>query len=87
MSIFDGVIFLGNLMGAWMLSCPRIVILSDTNSMQIGQPPEIWLNSIYPNGLWKGESSDELNLLYKLDYRLYYTFEDLESHNSFSSNA
>jgi len=82
LTAFDGVIFLGDLIGAWMLSCPQELILSETTFRENWQPNESWLKSVFPETLGKGESSEELELLYRVDCLLYYTFEDVEAHNT-----
>lgn len=78
LSTFEGVAFLGSLIGAWMLSCPKVSILSASSSMPNSQPNGIWIKSVFPDTLGK----DELELLYRLDYWLYCTFEDWEVHNT-----
>ena len=82
LTAFEGVTFLGCLMGAWMLSCPEELVLNETNSTRNWQPDKSWLKSVFPDTLGKGRASDELELLYRLDYLLYYTFEDLEANNT-----
>jgi hypothetical protein len=82
LSTFEGIAFLGSLIAAWMLSCPKALIVSATDSMQTPQASEIWIKTMFPDALGTNESKDELELLYKLDYRLYYTFADLEARNT-----
>lgn len=81
-TVFEGVAFLGSLIGAWMLTCPKYEILR-TISPPNSQPNEVWLKSVFSDTLGNGMSSDELELLYRLDYHLYLTFEDVEARNTF----
>jgi len=78
---FEGVEALGRLIGNWMLACPKEIILDDPNLAADLQPEQGWIAYIFPGTLKNDFSIDELNLLYKLDYRLYYTFADMEAHN------
>ncbi len=82
LTAFEGVAFLGSLIGAWMLSCPKELVLAETTFREKWQPNESWLKSVFPDNLGKGKSSEELELLYRLDCLLYYTFEDVESQNT-----
>lgn len=82
LTAFEGVAFLGNLIGAWMLSCPKKLILNETTFRENWQLNESWIKSVFPENLGKGEASEELELLYRLDTLLYYTFEDVESRNT-----
>lgn len=66
-SAFEGVEFVGSLIGAWMLSCPKVSILSATGTLLHSKSNEIWIQSVFPDTL----SSDELELLYRLDYWLH----------------
>ena len=82
LSAFDSVVFLGELIGAWMLTCPKSIILDGVDKTRNWQPNQSWLKFVYPDTLGANVASGELKLLYILDYRLYYTFEDLEAHNT-----
>ena len=66
-SAFEGVEFVGRLIGAWMLSCPKVFILSATGTLRHAKSNEIWIQSVFPATF----SRDELELLYKLDYWLH----------------
>jgi len=81
LSPFEGIEALGRLIGKWMLSCPKEIILNDPNLSADLQPDQGWIAHIFPGTLKNDFSIDELNLLYRLDYRLYYTFADIEAHN------
>jgi len=74
-SAFDGVEFVGSLIGAWMLSCPQVSILSASKSIPILQPDRVWIKSVFPASL----PSDELKLLYRLDHWLYEAFKNWET--------
>lgn len=65
-SAYEGIEFLGCLIGAWMLSCPKMSIVSATSLLPQLKPKEIWARSVFPDTL----SSEELILLYRLDYWL-----------------
>ena len=65
-SAFEGAEFVGSLIGAWMLSYPKLSILSAAGTMPHSKPNEIWIQSVFPATL----SSDELILLHRLDYWL-----------------
>lgn len=82
LTVFDGIALLGNLIGAWMLSCPKASILNATSSMRNSQPDISWLRSLFPETLGKDLLNDEIELLYRLDYLLYCTFESVEAHNT-----
>jgi len=82
LTVFEGVEFLGRLMGAWMLSCPKDKVL-EISSPPNRKPDGTWLKTVFSNTLGNDISNDELELLYKLDYHLYLTFEDVEARNTF----
>ncbi len=82
LSPFEGATFLGTLIGAWMLSYPKILIDRATKSMQVPPANKIWIKTTFPDAFGTSVSKGELELLYRLDYWLYYTFEDLEARNS-----
>ncbi len=65
-SPFEGVEFVGSLIGAWMLSCPKAYITSATDTLFQSKSNEVWVRSVFPDTF----SSEELNLLYRLDYWL-----------------
>jgi hypothetical protein len=88
LSPFDGVALISELMGAWMLTCPRELILSGKNETKDWKnetmdwkPDQGWIKSVFPDSLAKDVSADELELLYISDYYLYYAFWDLASYN------
>ena len=70
-SAFEGVEFVGSLIGAWMLSCPKMSILSATGRLLHPKSNEIWIQSVFPATL----SREELELLYQLDYWLHETLK------------
>ena len=65
-SAFEGVEFVGSIIGAWMLSCPKVSIVNATITLPHSKRNEIWVRSVFPNTL----SSVKLILLYRLDYWL-----------------
>lgn len=82
LTAFEGVAFLGSLIGVWMLRCPKELILTETAFRENWQPNESWLKSVFPENLGNVETSEELEILYRLEYLLYRTFEDVESRNT-----
>jgi len=82
LSVFDGVIFLGELISAWMLTCPKIIVIDGVNTLLDWQPGQNWLRSVLGESFESRFSNEELEFLYILDYRLYYAFEDLEARNT-----
>ena len=82
LSVFDGVVFLGELISAWMLTCPKSIVVEGVNTLLDRQPSPIWLRSILGDSFEALFSNEELVLLFILDYRLYYAFEDLEARNT-----
>jgi hypothetical protein len=71
-SAFEGVEFVGNLIGAWMLSCPKVSVLNVTGTLLQSKTNEIWIQSVFPDTF----SRDELELLYKLDFWLHNALKD-----------
>jgi len=82
LTAFDGASFLGILIGAWMLNCPKESILKETRLMPNPQPTDSWLEWIFLGMQGIRPAIDELELIYRLDYLVYYTFEDLEARNT-----
>lgn len=82
LTVFEGVEFLGNLIGAWMLTCPKEKV-SEISSPPNSEPSETWIKSVFSGGFISDTSKDELQLLYNLDYYLYLAFEDVEARNTF----
>jgi len=82
LSVFEGIEFLGNLIGAWMLTCPKDKIM-EISSPPNSEPGETWIKSVFSGGFKTVTSNDELKLLYILDYYLYLAFEDVESRNTY----
>jgi hypothetical protein len=68
-STFEGVEFVGGLIGAWMLSCPKVSILNGAGLLLPSRPKEVWIQSTFPDTL----SNEELVLLHRLDYWLHET--------------
>ena len=79
---FDSVDLLGELLGAWMLTCPEFIIRQNTDRAKNWQPTLPWLKEIYPDSLGKDIPPKELELLYILDYDVYYTFETIMCRNT-----
>jgi hypothetical protein len=84
LSVFDGVSFLGVLIGAWMLTCPKTIILSSVDKTRDWQPNQEWLSDFFPLTLGKDIPPEEVKLLYILDYILYYSFEHIWAQNTYS---
>ena len=82
LTVFEGIEFLGNLIGAWMLTCPKDKV-SEISSPPNSEPNETWLKSVFSDTFRIDTSNDELKLLYNLDYYLYLAFEDVEARNTF----
>ena len=68
-STFEGVEFVGSLIGAWMLSCPKVSILKGAGLLLPSRPKDVWIQSTFPDTV----SSEELVLLHRLDYWLHET--------------
>ena len=66
-SAFEGVEFVGKVIGAWMLSCPKVSILKGAGGLLPSIPKDVWIQSVFPDTL----SSDELVLLHRLDHWLH----------------
>jgi hypothetical protein len=82
-TVLEGVSFLGVLMGAWMLTCPKPMILNSVDQTRDWQPNQEWLEDFFPQTLGKDISPEEVKLIYILDYHLYYSFEHLWAQNTF----
>jgi hypothetical protein len=82
LSTFEGIAFLGELIGAWMLTCPESLIRSHANKTKNWQPQPAWLREIYPDTLGNDIPTSDLELLFILDYYLYNTFELILHHNT-----
>ena len=82
LSTLEGIAFLGELIGAWMLNCPESLIRIHANKTKNWQPPLAWLRDIYPDTLGKDIPQNELELLFILDYYLYDTFDLIIQHNT-----
>jgi hypothetical protein len=82
LSILEGITFLGELIGAWMLTCPRRSIRRYANRTRNWEPQFVWRQEIYPDTLAKDIPPDELELLFILDYYLLDTFELILHHNT-----
>jgi hypothetical protein len=66
-SAFEGTEFVGSLIGAWMLSCPKVSIQSAADKLVQSISKEGWIQSVFPDTL----SREELELLYRVDYWLH----------------
>lgn len=90
----EGVAFLGELIGAWMLTCPEAIIRSEKNVEKIGERrvgkettdwevPIIWIKQIYPNNESGKTKDKEIQLLYVLDFFLHFTFANYDENNTY----
>ena len=68
-STFGAVEFVGKVIGAWMLSCPKVSILKGAGELLPSRPKEVWIQATFPDTL----SGEELVLLHRLDYWLHET--------------
>jgi hypothetical protein len=89
---YEGVAFLGELIGTWMLTCPEVIIRSETNIERVGKwqggretadwevPPD-WINQIYSSNS-RGNTKNEMQLLFTLDFLLHSAFDDYDMGNT-----
>jgi hypothetical protein len=91
---YEGVAFMGKLMGAWMLTCPEVIIRSENNIEHIGKQqvgketvnwevPLPWIRQICPDDLTEMARDKEMQLLFVLDYLLHLAFDDYDVENTF----
>ena len=91
-SFFDGVKFLGQLIGAWMLSCPATIICSENNLEQVGkwqtgketadwEVPAQWIRQITSGDIRDLTTDTEMKLMFTLDFMLHFAFSDYDSGN------
>ena len=89
LSFSDGFIFLGNVAGAWMLTCPEEIIRSERNVEKVGEwqvgeetaewtVRDDWRKGIYPHG---GIDEDEMQLVFVLDFLHNFAFDDYNTAN------
>lgn len=89
----NGVAFLGELIGAWMLTCPEPIIRSENNVEDVGKwqvgkettdwdVPIPWIKWIYPGNAREMVRDKELQLLFVLDFLLHISFNDYETANT-----
>jgi hypothetical protein len=89
----DGVAFLGELIGAWMLTCPEAVIRSENNVENVGKwqvgkettdwdVPIPWIKVIYSGDAREMVRDKEMQLLFVLDFLLHFTFDDYDTGNT-----
>ena len=81
-STLKGIGFLGELIGAWMLTCPESLIRNHADKSKNWQPHPGWLQEVYPDTLGKNVPTSELELLFILDYYFYDVFELILHHNT-----
>ena len=89
---YEGVAFLGRLIGAWMLTCPEVIVRNETNIEQVGKwqvgretadweiPPE-WISQIYSSNSTE-KTREEMQLLFTLDFLLHFAFDDYDTGNT-----
>ena len=82
LTTFDCVEFLGEEIGAWMLTCPETIVRQNIDKTKNWRPTLAWLRTTYPESLGNDIPTEELELLFILDYYVYYTFETIMSHNT-----
>ena len=89
----EGVAFLGELIGAWMLTCPEAIIRSDNNVEDVGkwqvgketadwEVPISWIKWIYSGNAREMVRDKEMQLLFVLDFLLHFTFDDYDTSNT-----
>lgn len=87
----EGVAFLGKMLGAWMLTCPEVIIRSENNVEFIGERrvgkqttnwkvPKSWIKGVYLDNQNK-PTEKEIQLLYVLDFFIHWAFEDYDMAN------
>lgn len=67
LSTLEGIAFLGELIGAWMLTYPGSLIRNYADKTKDWQPQLAWLRQIYPDTLGKGIPTNELELLFNVN--------------------
>ena len=93
LSFDEGVAFLGELIGAWMLTCPEAVIRSDNNVEEVGkwqvgkettdwEVPIPWIKWIDSNNAKERVRDKETQRLFVLDFLLHFTFDDYDTANT-----
>ena len=89
----EGVAHLGELIGAWILTCPEAIIRSENNvedvgKWQVGQQtvdwevPIAWIKRIYSGNAHEMARDKEMQLLFVLDFLLHFTFGDYDTANT-----
>lgn len=89
----EGVAFLGELIGTWMLTCPESIIRSDNNVEHVGKwqvgnettdwdVPVSWIEWIYSDNVSEKVIDKETQLLYVLDFLLHFAFDDYDTANT-----
>jgi len=91
---YEGVAILGQLAGAWMMTCPESTIRSEHSIEHVGKwltghettewnVPSAWFEMYDPeNDLRSKFPATELKLLYTLDFWLNLAFEDYDVNNT-----
>lgn len=93
LSFAEGVAFLGELIGAWVLTCPEVIVRSDNYVERIGERrtgkkgtdwevPVEWIKWSYAGDAREKVSDKETQLMYVLDFLLYFAFNDYDTANT-----
>ena len=77
-SAFEGVEFVGSLIGAWMLSSPKVSILKGAGVLLPSRPKEVWIQSTFPDTL----SSEKSLLLHRLRHAAEHSVPELHRDNA-----
>jgi hypothetical protein len=91
---YESVAFLGELIGAWMLTCPETIIRSENNVEKVGkwqvgeeitdwEVPISWIEWIYADNVDQRVRENETQLLFVLDFLLHFAFDDYDTANTF----
>jgi hypothetical protein len=89
----EGVSFLGELMGTWMITCPEVIVRSENNVRKIGEwaagkktedweVPTAWLKLINSGDDGGKVNDKEIQLLYVLDFLLHFSFDEYDEANT-----
>jgi hypothetical protein len=93
LSFAEGVAFLGELIGAWVLTCPEVIVRSDNNIEDIGERrtgkkgtdwevPVEWIKWSYSGDAREKVRDKETQLMYVLDFLLHLAFNDYDTANT-----
>jgi hypothetical protein len=89
----EGISFLGELIGTWMITCPEVIVRSENNVKKIGEwrvgketadweVPIDWIKLINSNDESGKVNDKEFQLLYVLDFLLHFSFDDYDEANT-----